>query len=64
MAVMKKLADETAVALLKAIKNQAPKASDTKLLNLAQAYSLVFSAEITASLADDGATLGAEGESG
>ena len=50
MADLKELADASAKELLKAIRDQAPKASDSKLLNLAQAYSLVVSAEVTAEL--------------
>ena len=53
MADLKKLADEAARELLKAIRDQAPKATDLKLLQLAEAYSLVVSAEVTATLADD-----------
>ena len=60
MADLKELADETAKELLKAIRDQARKASDSKLLNLAQAYSLVVSAEVTVELVDDGETLDAE----
>lgn len=56
MAELKKLADEAAKELLKAIRDQAPKASDLKLLQLAEAYSLVVSAEVTATLADDDGT--------
>ena len=52
MANLKTLADEAAKELLKAIRDQAPKASDAKLLNLAQAYSLVVSAEVTAELVE------------
>ena len=48
------LADEAAKELLKAIRDQARKASDLKLLQLAQAYSLVVSAETTAELVDEG----------
>ena len=51
--------------LLKAIRDQAPKANDSKLLNLAQAYSLVVSAQVTVELVDDDETLDAEeGEPG
>ena len=51
--------------LLKAIRDQAPKANDSKLLNLAQAYSLVVSAQVTVELVDDVETLDAEeGEPG
>ncbi len=52
MADLKALADEAAKEILKAIRDQAPKASDSKLLNLAQAYSLVVSAEVTAELVE------------
>jgi post-segregation antitoxin (ccd killing protein) len=54
MADLKELADETAKELLKAIRDQARKASDLKLLQLAQAYSLIVSAETTAELVDEG----------
>jgi len=47
MGDLKELADEAAKELLKAIRDQAPKASDLKLLQLAQAYSLIVSAEST-----------------
>ncbi|MGB8502787.1 hypothetical protein [Mycobacterium sp.] len=60
MADLKELADAAAKVLLKAIRDQAPKANDSKLLNLAQAYSLVVSAEVTVELVDDGETLDAE----
>lgn len=62
MADLKALADAAAKELLKAIRDQAPKASDSKLLNLAQAYSLVVSAEVTAELVDLDET--SEAESG
>lgn len=61
MADLKKLADEAAEALLKAIRDGARKAKYPELLQLSQAYSLVVSAEVTASLAEDGATAEAEG---
>jgi post-segregation antitoxin (ccd killing protein) len=54
MADLKELADEAAKELLKAIRDQARKASDLKLLQLAQAYSLVVSVETTAELVDEG----------
>lgn len=54
MADLKELADEAAFELLKAIRDQARKATDLKLLQLAQAYSLVVSAETTAELVDEG----------
>ena len=47
MGDLKELADEAAKELLKAIRDQARKASDLKLLQLAQAYSLIVSAETT-----------------
>lgn len=53
MADLNELADDTAKALLKAIRDRAHKASDAALVNLAQAYSLVVSAEITGDLLDD-----------
>jgi len=53
MADLNELADEAAKELLKAIRDQAPKADDVKLLRLAQAYSLVVSAEVTAELFDE-----------
>ena len=56
MADLKKLAGEAAEELLKAIRDQAPNASNLKLLKLAEAYSLVVSAEVTATLADDDGT--------
>ncbi len=52
MADLKALADAAAKELLKAIRDQAPKATDSKLLRLAQAYSLVVSAEATAELVE------------
>ena len=52
MADLKALADAAAKELLKAIRDQAPKSSDSKLLNLAQAYSLVVTAEVTAELVE------------
>ncbi len=60
MADLKELADEAAKVLLKAIRDQAPKANDSKLLNLAQAYSLVVSVEVTAELLEDDETLDAD----
>jgi hypothetical protein len=60
MADLKELADEAAKELLKAIRDQAPRASDSKLLNLAQAYSLVVSAEVTAELVEDDGTWAAK----
>lgn len=51
---LKELADEAAKELLKAIRDQAREASDLKLLQLAQAYSLIVSAETTAELLDEG----------
>ncbi|HYO02080.1 MAG TPA: hypothetical protein VET27_09395 [Mycobacterium sp.] len=53
MADLKELADQAAKELLKAIRDQAPKANDSRLLNLAQAYSLVISAEVTAELVEE-----------
>jgi hypothetical protein len=53
MADLNELVDEAAKELLKAIRDQAPKASDSKLLNLAQAFSLVVSAETTVELVEE-----------
>ncbi len=53
MTDLRELADEAAKELLKAIRDQAPKASGSKLLDLAQAYSLVVSAEVTAELVEE-----------
>ena len=49
---LKTLADEAAKELLTAIRDKAPKASDSTLLTLAQAYSLVVSAEVTTELVE------------
>jgi len=54
------LADQAAEALLTAIRDQARTASDLKLLQLAQAYSLIVSTEVSTRLADEGATAMAE----
>lgn len=54
------LADQAAEELLKAIRDQARTASDLKLLQLAQAYSMVVSTEVSTRLADEGATAVAE----
>ena len=64
MADLKVLADQAAEELLTAIRDQARKASDLKLLQLAQAYSLVVSTEVSTRLADEGATAVAEYEAG
>jgi len=64
MADLKELADQAAEELLKAIRDQARTASDLKLLQLAQAYSMVVSTEVSTRLADEGATAMAEYESG
>ena len=53
MADLNELADEAAKELLKAIRDQAPSANDVTLVRLAQAYSLVVSAEVTAELFDE-----------
>ena len=60
MADLKELADQAAEELLKAIRDQARTASDLKLLQLAQAYSMVVSTEVSTRLADEGATAMAE----
>jgi hypothetical protein len=64
MADLKELADQTAEALLTAIRDQARKASDLRLLQLAQAYSMVVSTEVSTRLANEEATAVAEYESG
>jgi hypothetical protein len=53
MAELKNLADQTAKDLLKAIGSRTAKADDAELVNLAQAYSLVVSAEVTFDLVID-----------
>ena len=63
MADLKGLADQAAEEILTAIRDQARKASDLKLLQLAQAYSMVVSTEVSTRLADEGATAAAEIES-
>jgi hypothetical protein len=60
MADLKALADQAAEALLIAIRDQAQKATDLKLLQLAQAYSLVVSTEVSTRLANEDATAMAE----
>jgi hypothetical protein len=60
MADLKELADQAAEALLTAIRDQARTATDLKLLQLAQAYSMVVSTEVSTRLADEGATAMAE----
>jgi hypothetical protein len=64
MADLKELADQAAEQLLTAIRDQARKASDLKLLQLAQAYSMVVSTEVSTRLADESATAAAEIEAG
>jgi hypothetical protein len=54
------LADQAAEALLTAIRDQARTATDLKLLQLAQAYSMIVSTEVSTRLADEGATAVAE----
>jgi hypothetical protein len=60
MGDLTELADQAAEALLTAIRDQARTASDLKLLQLAQAYSMVVSTEVSTRLADEGATAMAE----
>ena len=60
MGDLKELADQAAEALLTAIRDQARTASDLKLLQLAQAYSMVVSVEVGTRLANEGATAMAE----
>jgi hypothetical protein len=64
MADLKELADQAAEELLKAIRDQARKASDLKLLQLAQAYSMVVSTEVSTRLANEEATAVADYEAG
>jgi hypothetical protein len=64
MADLKELADQAAVELLTAIRDQARKASDLRLLQLAQAYSMVVSTEVSTRLANEDATAMAEYEAG
>ena len=64
MADLRELADQAAEELLKAIRDQARTASDLKLLQLAQAYSMVVSTEVSTRLADEGASAAAEFETG
>jgi hypothetical protein len=52
MAGLKELADQAAEALLTAIRDQARTATDLKLLQLAQAYSMIVSTEVSTRLAD------------
>ena len=63
MVDLKELADQAAQELLTAIRDQARKASDLRLLQLAQAYSMVVSTEVSTRLANEGATAAAEMES-
>jgi hypothetical protein len=60
MGDLRELADQAAGALLTAIRDQAPTASDSKLVQLAQAYSLTVSTETSTRLADEGASAVAE----
>ena len=64
MADLKELADQAAEELLTAIRDQARKASDLRLLQLAQAYSMVVSTEVSTRLANESATASAEYEAG
>jgi hypothetical protein len=64
MADLNELADQAAEELLRAIRDQARKASDLRLLQLAQAYSMVVSTEVSTRLANEGATAAAEYEAG
>ncbi len=60
MGDLRLLADQAAEALLTAIRDQARTATDLKLLQLAQAYSMIVSTEVSTRLADEGATAVAE----
>lgn len=53
MADLDELVEETAKELLKAIREQAPKASDSKLVNLAQAFSIIMSIDAAEDLVED-----------
>lgn len=53
MADLDELVEETAKELLKAIRDQAPKASDSKLVNLAQAFSIIMSIDAAEDLVED-----------
>jgi hypothetical protein len=64
MVDLKELADQAAEELLTAIRDQAQKASDLRLLQLAQAYSMVVSTEVSTRLANEEATAVAGYESG
>jgi hypothetical protein len=55
MADLDELVEETAKELLKAIRDQAPKASDSKLVNLAQAFSIIMSIDAADDLDEDDA---------
>jgi hypothetical protein len=63
MAELKTLADDAAKELLMAIRNRASKTGESGLLQLAQAYSLVVSAELTAELVGDDELFEADGDS-
>jgi hypothetical protein len=60
MGDLRGLADQAAEALLTAIRDQARTATDLKLLQLAQAYSMIVSTEVSTRLADEGAVAVAE----
>jgi hypothetical protein len=64
MTDLKELADQAAEELLTAIRDQARNATDVRLLQLAQAYSMIVSTEVSTRLADENASLAAEIESG
>ncbi|BBZ74787.1 hypothetical protein MANY_01240 [Mycolicibacterium anyangense] len=53
MADLDELVEETAKELLKAIRDQAPKASDSKLVNLAQAFSIIMSIDAAVDLGEN-----------
>ena len=57
---LRELADQAAEALLTAIRDQSRTATDLKLLQLAQAYSMIVSTEVSTRLADESATAAAE----
>ena len=62
MTDLRELADQAAEELLKAIRDQAGKAGESTLLQLAQAYSMVVSTEVSTRLADENAIQAAEYE--
>lgn len=62
MTDLRELADQAAEQLLTAIRDQAGKSTDLKLLQLAQAYSMIVSTEVSTRLADESASQAVEYE--